>query len=52
MVVAIEEDFAPFEQAIQAERVRQYESNKRKHSARERSVLIMASGIAACDWCC
>ena len=24
----------------------------RKHSDRERSVLIMASGIAACDWWC
>ena len=24
----------------------------RKHSACERSVLIMAGGIAACDWCC
>ena len=23
-----------------------------KHSARERSVLIMAGGIAACDWWC
>ena len=25
---------------------------RRKHSARERSVLIMAGGIAACDWWC
>ena len=25
---------------------------ERKHSACERSVLIMTGGIAACDWCC
>jgi len=25
---------------------------QRKHSACERSVLIMTGGIAACDWCC
>ena len=27
-------------------------ASRGKHSARERSVLIMASGIAACDWWC